>query len=202
MPRYAKKRIKRLTMGRTAIKHGATNLDNIGSGVGSIGTMDLVKTTVDVRAANGGVQTLQQQIKNDETCQVGDVVKYLNLCLQISPRGANPTNPNDNNGWLEWAIIFTREVDTDCTVVNIGLLTLGVLAGRTFRGDAIFSGCFPVGVNQSNSVDIRIKLPAKCSTLKTGSKIKLNYYFRSSSSTDVRTDSHRFVSSVQYKAYN
>ena len=201
MPRFRRGR-RRSTAGKDSVKHGATTLDNIGSGVGSIGTFNLFEVSAADRASSGAVLGLQSQQKTDQVCMVGSSVKYMNICLQISPRGANPTNPNDNNGWLEWAVIFTREDDTDVTVTNIGLETLGVLAGRTFRQDAVFSGCMPVGVNQSNSTDIRIKIPPKMQKLVQGSKLKLNYYFRSSSSTDVRTDSHRFLASCQFKSWN
>ena len=133
-------RKKRITAGKTSVKHGVSLLDNTGSGVGSMGTMYLVRSTAADRNTNGGAINIQTQQSTDELCSVGSVVKYLNICLQISPRGANPTNPNDNNGWLEWSVFRTQEDDTDVTVNNIGTETLGVLTGRIFRQDAVYSG--------------------------------------------------------------
>ncbi len=191
----------RLTKGKTGIKHGSTLVDNTGQGVGSVFSHKIYVTKVGTRNASGAAETIRNSQTTDEVVNVGDIIKYVNICLQCSPRGAEPTNPLDNAGWLEWAIFWQREKDVDPTVANLGTETLGVVCGRAFRENTLLTGCFPLGTNQANSVDIKIKLPARCCKIKIGDVLRIACHVRTSSSTDVRTDSHRLIASSMFKNY-
>ncbi len=196
------RRTFRKSRGKTSIKHGSTLVDNTGPGVGSFFVHRIYNVQAADRVAAGSPTNIQATQSTDETTMVGSQVYYANVCLQCSPRGAEPTNVLDNAGWLEWAVYWTRENDTDLLVTNIGTEMLGVLNGRTFRQDAIMSGCFPIGTRQAMSQDIKIKIPSRCCTLRQGDKLKIACYVRTSLSTDTRTDSHRLIASSQYKSYN
>ncbi len=190
----------RLTKGKNGVKHGSTLLDNTGPGVGSFFKHVIYEVPVE-RSVNGAPQTIQESQVTDETCQVSDIIKYVNICIQCSPRGVDSSNLKDDIGWLEWAIFWQRESTKTLTVANIGVETLGVLNGRTFRENAIMSGCFPIGSRQSMSSDLHIKIPARCCKLKIGDKLQIMCYARGSSSTDTRSDSFRLLVSSQFKSY-
>ncbi len=193
---------RRATMGKVPVKHASTLVANIGQGDGSIFGHLIFDTKVGGRALAGGVQTLQESVTTEETCQVSDVVKYVNICLECSPRGTIPTDELDNAGWLEWAVVWQRERDATPTTANLGVLTLGCVCSHVYRENSFMSGCFPVGTKQSMAVDIKIKIPKRCSRLRMGDTLKIFCFFRSSSSSDVRTDSHRLVASSHFKAYS
>ncbi len=164
--------------------------------------MDMAKTTVGKRSSDGAVQILNIQQKTDEFCMVGGQIKYLNACIECSPRGAEPTNLLDNSGWLEWGVIWQVEELDDLAITNIGTEQLGVLLNRMYRNNCLMTGCIPIGARQSMITDIKLKVPDRMQKLTIGSIFKIFCYFRSSSSTDVRTDSHRLLVSTQYKTYN
>lgn len=196
------RRILRQTLGKVPIKHATTLVDNTGSGVGSFFDMVIYKTNVGDRAISGGVKTIQDQSNTEEICQVGDIIKYVNICLQASPRGVTPTDDLDNAGWLEWAVVFSEESTLDVTTANIGVLTLGVCCSHFYRENCIMTGCFPIGTKQAMAQDIKIKLPKKCTRLRMGYKLRIYCYVRTSKSTDTRTDSHRLIASAHFKSYN
>ncbi len=184
------------------IKHGSTLLDNTGPGVGSFFVHKIYQTDAGERLNAGGPQNIQQKAVTDETVQIGDIIKYVNVCLQCSPRGADSTNIKDDAGWLEWAVAWQREEDINITVANIGTDVLGVLNGRVFRENALMSGCFPLGSRQAMSADLKIKIPQRMQKIKMGDKLKIYCYARGSSSTDTRTDSYRLFVSSQFKSYS
>ncbi len=189
-------------MGKVPIKHSSTLVDNTGQGVGSIFGHLIYDTNVGARGSTGGVQTLQDKSTTEETCQVGDIIKYVNICLEACPRGATPTNILDNCAWLEWAVVWQRERDINPGVANIGILTLGVVCSHMYRENCLLTGCFPIGSQQAMSCDIKIKLPARCNRLRMGDELKVFCFVRTSNSADVRTDSHRLIASSHFKSYN
>ncbi len=193
---------RRQTFGKVSVKHSSTLLDNTGAGVGSFFRHQIYVTEVGVRNTSGAVQTVKDFATTGDDVNIGDVVKYVNICLEACPRGANPTNDNDNCAWLEWAVVWQQERSTPVTVANIGLETLGVLCSRSYRENCLMTGCFPIGTKQAMSQDIKIKLPQKCVKIKIGSLLQIFCYVRTSSSTDVRTDSHRLIASSHFKCYS
>ncbi len=195
-------RTRRVTSGKVPIKHSSTLVDNTGAGVGSFFGHVILDTNVGLRAASGGVKALQVQSTNEETCQVGDIVKYLNICLECSPRAVEPTNVLDNAGWLEWAVVYQSEAVANPGVANIGILTLGCIASHFYRENCLMTGCFPIGTRQAMAQDIKIKVPLKWTRLRQGFIAKIYCYIRTSNSADVRTDSHRLIASSHFKSYS
>lgn len=191
-----------VTRFKNPIKHGSSLIDNTGPGVGSLFVHIIFDTNVGERLSQGAVQVIKAQAQTDNTCEVGDIVKYVNICVQCGPREDATTEPKSDVGWLEWGVIWQREEDADLGVSNIGVSNLGVLLGRMYRENAIYSGCFPLGGLQAMSTDIKIKVPARMCKIKMGDKLKLFCYVRSTKSTDTRTNSHRLLASSQFKAYS
>ncbi len=191
-----------MTRGKDGIKHSSTLVDNTGAGVGSFFNHVIYKTDIGTRNTSGAVQVIQDKANTEEIVNVGDIIKYANICLQASPRGVEPTNVLDNAGWLEWAVVWQQEQATNPTVANIGVLTLGVICSHVFRQNCLMTGCFPVGTRQAMAQDIKIKLPDRCVKLKIGSRLSCYCYIRTSNSADVRTDSHRLIASSHLKVYN
>ncbi len=188
----------RLSSIKNPIKHSSTTLSNIGSG--KVPTAHSVYfTNVGIRPPGGGAQTIKAQAVTDGTCNVGDVIKYVNICIQCGPR---LLNVEDNNGWLEWALVRQVEITQLMALTNLGVQTLMDTAQKEFRNNVMLTGCFPMGLNQSNSQDLKIKIPKMWEKLKVGAILILFCYFRSVDSTDVRTDSHRVVVSSIFKAYS
>ncbi len=197
-----RRKIYRQTRNKVPVKHGSTLVDNTGPGVGSFFKHVIWETETGPRVNTGANQTIKTQADNARDCNVGDLIKYVNICMQCSPRGAESTNIADDTGWLEWAVFWQDQASTTLSVANIGTETLGVLSGRAYRADAIMSGCFPVGARQSMSADLHIKIPKRMCSLKIGSTLQIMCYVRGSSSTDTRTDSNRLIVSSQFKAYS
>ncbi len=196
------RRISRQTYGKVPVKHSSTLVDNTGSGVGSFFGHVIYQTDAGNRALAGSVQTIKDSANTEELINVGDLIKYVNICLQASPRGVQPTDELDNAGWLEWALVWHQEKTADPTVANIGVLTLGVVCSHSFRQNCLMTGCFPIGTKQAMAQDIKIKMPKKCARILLGSKLIIYCYIRTSKSTDTRTDSHRLIASSHFKAYS
>ncbi len=189
-------------MGKVPIKHAGTLVDNTGAGTGSFFAMQALNVEAGLRTTSGGVQTTKDNANTEELCNIGDIVKYINFCIQACPRGANPTNDNDNCAWLEWAVVYQEERNIAPTVANIGVLTLGAICSHFYRENCLMTGCFPIGTKQAMSTDLHIKVPQKWIRAKIGWVCTLFCYIRTSDSTDVRTDSHRLVASYHYKCYS
>ncbi len=196
-------RHKRVTLGKVPVKHSSTLVDNTGAGVGSFFSHVIYVTDVGARnTAGSSAQVIKDSATIGNICNVGDLIKYVNICLQCSPRGADPTNDNDNAGWLEWAVVWQEERDTLPTVANIGVSTLASICTAFYRGNVLMTGCFPLGTKQAMSSDLKIKLPRKACRLRVGAILQVICYVRTSLSTDTRTDSHRLIASSIYKAYS
>ncbi len=194
----------RQTFGKDPVKHSSTLVDDTGAGVGSFFAHVIYKTDVGQRIVSGAVQSIRQKETTEEEVMIGDIVKYVNICLQCSPRGADPTILNENAGWLEWAVVWQQEATTLIvpTVANIGVLTLGVICSHVFRQNCLMTGCFPIGTRQAMAQDIKIKLPKKCTKILMGSRLTCLCYIRTSKTTDTRTDSHRLIASSHFKSYS
>ncbi len=197
-----RKRFRRATLGKLPVKHSSTLLDNTGPSVGSFFGHVIYETTAGARLLSGGAQTLKDLASNEKFVNVGDLIKYVNICLEASPRGAIPAQELDNAGWLEWAVIFQQENTVLPSVANIGVLTLGCIASHFYRENCIMTGCFPIGTKQAMSQDIKLKLPRKCCNIKVGYRLVCICYIRTSNSADVRTDSHRLIASSHFKCYS
>ncbi len=190
-----RRRIRR-TMGKDPIKKSLTLLENIGSG-SAVSTFEVI--SVPDRSAGGATQTIRDSQDTAGKANVGDIVKYVNLTIQAANRDTN-VEPGDS-GWLEWAVGFQKESTPALAVSQLGVKTLGDVSTQTLRGNSLLTGCIPVGSIQPVVQNIQIKIPKNLVKLQLGSSMILFSYFRSTDSTDVRTDNVRLVTSAIYKLY-
>ncbi len=189
-------------MGKDPIKHSATNLANIGNG-SQVTNHTLI--TVLFRTVIGDTTTIKDVANTSTLCNVGDIIKYVNICVEVGARVNEPpaTEQAENNGWLEWAVVYTKEqVQVGIPSTNLGVRTVGDIAIKMFRGDCLLTGCIPVGALQPIVQDIVIKIPKNKIKLQIGSEMTFISHLRTVNSTDVRTDSHRLLTSTIYKCYS
>ena len=190
-------------MGKEGLKKSSTVLANIGSGTTAVQSLTIIRTGSAPRDGSGGNIVIKNFEDNDNQCEIGDIVKYVNICLQAGPRWITGDVPTaEDNGWIEYALIKYREGTIVPAVTNLGTKTLADICTKAFRGDCIFSGCAPIGAQQPMSLDMKIKLPKVMTKIQRGSLLVFYFWFRSVSSTDTRTDSHRVIASCLYKNYN
>jgi len=194
--------IRRVTAGKVPIKHGSALQDNTGAGVGSFFSHVIFKTDVGQRTTAGGTRGIQDSATTGNTVLVGDIIKYVNICLECAPQGADPAILNDNCGWLEWAIVWQEEKDILPIVTNIGVSPLATVCTNYFRENCLLTGCFPIGTRQAMSQDIKIKLPRKCCRVRMGASLQVICYVRTTKTTDTRTDSHYLLASSLFKTYS
>ncbi len=194
VPRFRRKSTVRTKMG---IAHAGTLLSNIGAG--SVPTeFEVLETEAGTRSLTGAAQTITDSRTTGEVVNIGDVVKYINLFIQIASRSDADLA---RQGWLEWAFVCVKESETSLPITNIGLDTLGVCANRMYRNECIYTGNIPVGLAVPNSLDIKIKIPKSKQTIRFGDEWRFYCYYRSNDSADVSTVDMRLVQSFMYKAY-
>ncbi len=193
-------RIKRRTQGKDPIKKSVTFLTNIGQGSAAPAAMEIV--ILPSRSGTGSTQTIRDDQDTSNKANVGDIIKYVNICIQISPREEQGMQTDiQNNGWLEYAVVFQKEREQTIPSTNLSIQTLGDTATKQFRGDCLFTGCIPVGAQQANSLDLKIKIPPNKVKLQLGSNLIIFAHMRTVDSTDLRSDSHRLLLSAIYKLY-
>jgi len=186
----------RQTKGKTALKHAGTNLANVGSG--STPTKLIIADTQG-GARIEGVQTFTQGRSTDEECNAGDLIKYLNIHIQ----GASRSSTDDNSiGWMEYAVVCKLDTTPDITTAQLGVLTLGNVATNLYRNDCLWTGFFPIGINQPNGAELSIKVPKPWAYMKLGYELVLFCFFRSQNSASVSTTSNRLLQSYNFKAYS
>lgn len=190
-------------MGKDPTKHSSTKVSTIGQGTAAVPTFTLVNTAVGARTFAGTVTNLKDKMTTATTVFVASVVKYVNVCIEVGPTqvtGDVPTPPD--NGWLEFGIVKTREEHTVPAVTNLGTRFLGDILTTSYRGDVIHTGCVPIGSQQPTAIELKIKLPKIFCKMQQGSKLILYFWYRSVDATDVRTNSHRVITSVLFKSYD
>jgi len=194
-----RKRITRRTLGKDAIKKSATLLSQIGNGSNPLGFIML--DSVSTRSLTGETTTVRDSQDTGSLANIGDVCKYVNICIEAGNRADNSPNDDDNNGFLEWGITYQQETRSAPSNVQLGTQTLGDVLTKTFRGNCLLTGCIPVGSSQPIVQDIVIKIPPKYIKVQQTSRMHLWVYFRSVNSTDLRTDSIKIILSCNYKLY-
>ncbi len=194
------RRIRRQTLGKNSVKHSQTILANVGSA--SVPTrLIVIQTDVGDRLVSGAAQIVKDQATTGNTCNVGDIVKYVNICIQCSPR--TTIDPNDDStGWLEYACVFQEEQAELMTTGSLGTQTLMDTANKQYREMCFFTGCMPIGDAQSNSVDLKLKIPRKFTKITVGNNLSIFAFFRSNNSAAVGTSTNRLIMSAIYKAYS
>ncbi len=193
------KRIIRRTLGKEPIKKSVTKVDTIGNGSNVNGITLLFSASS--RSATGDTTTVRDDQNTGSTANIGDICKYMNICIEAGNRADVEPNAEDNNGWLEWAIVYQKETSGFPGNTNLGTQTLGDICAKTFRGNCLLTGCIPVGNTQPIAQDITIKIPKNYIKVQQSSIMQLFYYFRSVNSTDLRTDSLKVILSAMYKLY-
>jgi len=185
-----------------AIKKSLSTIGNVGGG-SSFAEFELIKTDVGERSNIGAPTIIKAEQTTGNIVNVGDLVKYVNVCVEVGPRFVeNPDEQNQQNGWFEWAIVKSKEAAFALPFnSNLGVSTVGDICTQVYRGDCIMSGCLPVGANQPNAQDIVCKIPKIFQKMQQGSVLHFIFYFRNTDVADLRTDSHRFVISTIYKTY-
>ncbi len=189
-----------ITKFKVGIQHGDCKIVNAGGGQVP-DTFEIMETEGGLRTTDGSTQTIQDSASTGEVCRVGDTIKYVNLFLQVAPR-ATATSPTESNGWLEWAFVMVKESEVTVPITQTGVLTLGVICNNMFRNECIFTGNIPIGLNQSNSADIKIKVPRFKQKIRLGDEWRLITWFRSWSSTNTDTNNVRVMKSFMYKTYS
>ncbi len=185
---------------KTAVAHADTFLGNTGSG--SVPqTFAVLETEAGLRTTTGATQTIQDSASTGEVVRTGDIVKYINLFVQICARNDEAV-AHERTGWLEWALVMVKESETTVPSTAIGTQTLGVICNNMFRNECIFTGNIPCFNAGANSLDIKIKVPKFKQKIRIGDEWRFITYWRSSSSTDVSTTAMRLIKSFMYKTYS
>lgn len=182
---------------RGYMKHAETAIGNLGPASNPVGFEFLV-TEGGARTTDGTQVTVTDTRDTGETVNIGDIVKYVNLFIQAGPKTDTNT---DNAGWLEYAVVCTREDEPAIPVTNLGTETLGVVANRMFPQSCLYSGFVVIGVAQPNGAAIQIKIPPKLQKIRQGYSWKLWMYYRTTSATAAGTDKIKYIASMIYKAY-
>ncbi len=185
---------------KTGIQHADTKLLNAGSG--SIpDTFEILETEGGLRSVTGATQTIQDSASTGEVVRTGDIVKYVNLFVEVAPRVDMATNI-DRTGFVEWALVMVKESETTVPITATGTQTLGVICTNMFRNECIFTGAFPIGNQQPNMATIAIKVPKFKQKIRLGDEWRFITLFRSASSTSTDTIGLRFIKSFMYKTYS
>ncbi len=182
-------------MGKLGIKHAASFINNVGGG-----TIPTAFTMVEVDAGSRteAHQSIKGSADTDETCMVGDLIKFINVHIQISPRSGTA----DETGWLEYAVVWAPENATKLTLAQMGTQTLGETATNFYRNECLWTGFIPVSKTASSGAEFTIKTPKAHQYLKIGDSYILYCWFRSNSSTDTSLVLMRLVQSCNFKAYS
>ncbi len=192
MPR---RRFTKQTKGKSAVKHAGTLVLN--SGPGSVpGKLVIIESSAGARGE--AVFELQDNAFSDETCRAGDLIKFVNIHIQCGDKAQN----SNSVGWLEYAVVWKREGESDLTNVQLGTLTLGVVATNRYRNDCIWTGFIPMFEKGAHGAELVLKMPKAKMFLKVGEELVLFTEFRSQNSADVGTANIRQVLSYNYKAYS
>lgn len=190
----------RLATYKVGIRKSGTNLLNVGAGTAPQ-TFNVLETEVGARPTSGAEINIKDFASSGETVNVGDIVKYVNLFIQVCPR-LEQGAPLNHVGWLEWAFVMVKESETTVPITNLGVQTLAVVCTNMFRNECIYTGAVPTGTTQGNYLAIQIKVPKFKQKIRMGDEWRLITSFRSSLSTDVTTDTIRLVRSFMYKCYS
>ncbi len=193
------RRRQAVTRLKTSITHADTKLINAGAGA-IPDTFEVLETEAGLRTTTGGTQTITDSRSTGEVVNVGDIVKYINLFLEVGPRFAAVAT--DRIGWLEWALVMVKESETTVPITDTGTQTLGTICKNMFRNECIYTGHIPVGSEQTNSQSIAIKVPRFKQKITLGDEWRFITYFRSTSSVSTEVAAVRVIKSFMYKGYN
>lgn len=181
------------------MQHAGTLVSNVGAG-STPAEQVILKTEAGPRNVTGANQDVTAERDTGNKCNVGDVVKYVNLFLACGPRSAT-ASVDDRVGWLEWALVCCKETETNVPITTMGVQTLGVVCTNMFRNECIFTGAFPTGNAQANYIPISLKIPKTKSTIRIGDEWRFITSFRAVDSTSTSVNAVRLIKSFMYKGY-
>ncbi len=201
MPLRRGKRIKRQTLALQSVKHSDTDILTIGSA--SIPTeIIILDLEGGARTTDGSTKDIASHFNTASECQVGAIVKYINLFIQAGVRPAQASAGGNNNlGWIEWALVMCKRTETTMPITNVGVKTIGDIATKMYRNECIYTGLFPISRSNSNAQSISIKVPKFKTKLVDGDEWRLYVYYRDLLSTAVGTDTCRAIVSRNFKSY-
>ncbi len=185
---------------KTGIQHCDTNITTHGGGTVP-GPTNVLETEGGPRSTTGAEKTIKDFSTTGEVCNVGDIVKYVNLFIESSPR-STATTPAESMGHIEWAFIMVKESEDPVSISNVGTLTLGCICTNQYRNECIYTGSFPIGLTQSNSMTAVIKVPKFKQKIRLGDEWRFIHWFRSWDSTNDDLNNVKTVKSFMYKAYS
>lgn len=180
-------------------KHSDTKVHVIGPGTVGVPFQIIRDTEQGARSADGNTDTIQLGRGNNEECNQGDIVKFVNIIIQT---GARDTASQAMIGWTEWAFCLMKESDSDPTKTNLGTNTLGDVCVKYLRNQCLMTGIIPTSLYAASVQNIALKIPKAWQMLKTGDVWKLFLNIRSASSTETSTNNHKVLSSFFYKNYH
>jgi len=183
---------------KTAIQHSETSIGN--TGAGAVESFSFLETQVGFRSGTGAEKTYSTERTTGDVVNIGDIIKYVNLFIEIGPRDTIETT-SDRTGWCEYAILMNKESDTVVPTTQLGTQTLGNVCTNMYRNECIWTGAFPMGSTQPNSTAIVIKVPKFKQKIRIGDIWRLVLHFRSVSAASTSTTAVRFIMSAMYKAY-
>ncbi len=185
--------------GKSHEKHSDTLVHTIGPGTVAVARHTMRDTEVGDRDPDGGNDTIQLGRGYGEECNVGDTCKYINIHIQVGPRKDNSL---ESVGWIEWGFCIHKNSDPLPTNTNLGTLTLGNVLTNYFREQCIMTGFIPVGRAQASGAEIKLKIPPKMQTMRTGDVWDLFMFGRTVSITETSTTSFRVMTSCNYINYH
>lgn len=195
----ARRRIRRVTMGKDAIKKSGTLIAGSIGPSSAITAVTLITTPLG-RSSDGTVQTIREDQDTSNICNVGDICKYINIHLQCGARDSVEPE-DDTSGWLEWGVVKYKEGLINPSNTNLGIQTLGDVLTQTFRGDCLMTGNFPVGGDIPNSIEIVVPVPKQNVKQQLGSRIVIYLHYVSVNNASVAVDLASLRVSWNYKLY-
>ncbi len=191
---------RRETQGKVPIQHSDTNILNTG-GAAVPTKFVVLETSAGARTVTGATQTTKSQSGTDELCNIGDIVKYINLFAEAAQR-FDASEDDDNRGWLEWAFMMVKENETEVPITQMGVQTLGDVCTKMYRNECIYTGMIPLGLNQPATLDIKIKVPRFKQKIRIGDEWRFVCYARDLKATSTNAVNVRLVRSFMYKSYS
>ncbi len=185
---------------KTGIQHSDTNVTTVGGGTIPSST-NVLETQGGARPTGGGETTIKSSATTGEIVNVGDIVKYVNLFIEVAPR-STATTPAESMGHLEWAFVMVKESETSVPITQTGVRTLGNICTNMFRNECIYTGQVPIGLNQANSMTAVIKVPKFKQKIRLGDEWRFITWFRSWDSTNDDLNNVKVIKSWMYKAYS
>ncbi len=192
---------KKATLGLQSVKHSDTDILTIGSASipSEIIILDLEGGA---RTVDGSTKDIAAHFNTASECQVGAVVKFMNIIIQAAVRPFEADASSNNSlGWCEWAVVMVKRTETSVPITNIGLQTLGDICSKMYRNECILTGCIPMSIRNPNCTNLSIKVPKFKQKLVDGDEWRLYIYYRDVLATAAGLTTSRVVVQRNFKSY-